>query len=157
MLFGSALVVLISVLAAPVAAQVQSNNLVGVVTDGQGGVLPGVTVTAISPALIGSRMQVQSGWPYARLIPVALPNAGTQTFFAEDIKHNRSDTVRLVGVRVDKALKFGDRSIAAMFDVFNLLNSNAVTNFTLINGVNYNKILAAPQPRTYQVGARLEF
>ena len=44
-----------------------------------------------------------------------------------------------------------------MLDVFNLLNSNAVTNFTLINGANYNKILAALQPRTIQIGTRLEF
>jgi len=44
-----------------------------------------------------------------------------------------------------------------MLDVFNLLNSNAVSNFTLINGANFNKILAALQPRTVQIGARMEF
>ncbi|HXI28629.1 MAG TPA: carboxypeptidase regulatory-like domain-containing protein, partial [Vicinamibacterales bacterium] len=44
--------------AAPAFAQVQSTNLVGVVTDPQGGVLPGVTVTATSPALIASRTAV---------------------------------------------------------------------------------------------------
>jgi len=44
-----------------------------------------------------------------------------------------------------------------MFDVFNLLNSNAVSNFALINGANFNKILAGLQPRTYQVGLRVEF
>jgi hypothetical protein len=32
-----------------------------------------------------------------------------------------------------------------------------VTNFALINGANVNKILAALQPRTYQVGLRVEF
>ena len=44
-----------------------------------------------------------------------------------------------------------------MVDVFNLLNSNAVTNFTLINGVNFNRIIAALQPRTVQFGVRVEF
>ena len=63
----------------------------------------------------------------------------------------------LVGIRADKAWQFADRRVIAMFDVFNLLNSNAVSNFTLINGANFNKILAALQPRTYQVGLRLEF
>jgi len=106
---------------------------------------------------VGANVQVQSGWPWARLVSVTLPNAGTQTFFQDDINTNRSDTVPLVGVRADKAFRFGDRRLIAMFDVFNLLNSNAVTNFTLINGANFNKILAALQPRTYQVGLRVEF
>jgi hypothetical protein len=106
---------------------------------------------------VGANVQVQSGWPYARLISVALPIAGTQTFFAEDIDNNRSDTVPLVGLRADKTFRLGDRRLIAMFDVFNLLNSNAVTNFTLINGANFNRILAALQPRTYQIGLRVEF
>jgi hypothetical protein len=106
---------------------------------------------------LGANVQVQSGWPWARLVSVTLPNAGTQTFYQEDISNNRSDTVPLVGLRADKAFRFGDRRLIAMFDVFNLLNSNAVTNFTLINGANFNKILAALQPRTYQVGLRVEF
>jgi len=55
----SLLVVLAGLLCAAAAfAQGQSTNLVGVVTDAQGGVLPGVTVTATSPALIGSRTAV---------------------------------------------------------------------------------------------------
>jgi hypothetical protein len=41
--------------------------------------------------------------------------------------------------------------------VFNTLNSNAVSNFTVINGANYNKILSGLQPRTIQIGTRLEF
>jgi carboxypeptidase family protein len=106
---------------------------------------------------VGANVQVQSGWPWARLISVVLPNAGTQTFYQEDIDTHRSDTVPLVGVRIDKAWRFGDCRFMAMLDVFNLLNSNAVSNFTLINGVNFNKILGALQPRTIQIGARVEF
>ncbi len=44
-----------------------------------------------------------------------------------------------------------------MLDVFNVLNSNAVSNFTLVNGANYNKILGGLQPRTVQIGTRVEF
>ena len=105
----------------------------------------------------GANVQVQSGWQYARLIPVALPNAGTQTFLMEDISNNRSDTVPLVGLRADKSWHFSGRKFMVMVDVFNVLNSNAVANFSLINGANYNKILAALQPRTVQIGARVEF
>ena len=43
---------------APVAAQVEQGRLVGTVKDAQGGVLPGVTITATSPALIGQRTAV---------------------------------------------------------------------------------------------------
>jgi hypothetical protein len=106
---------------------------------------------------IGTNVQVQSGWPYARLVSAVLPNAGTQTFFFENIDNNRSDTVPLVGVRADKSWRFGEHRVMIMLDVSNVLNSNAVSNFTLINGANYNRILAALQPRTYVIGTRLEF
>ena len=106
---------------------------------------------------VGTNVQVQSGWPFARLVSATLPNAGTQTFFLEDINRNRSDTVPLVGLRADKSWRFGEHRVLLMLDVFNVLNSNAVTNFTLINGANYNKILGALQPRTIQIGTRLEF
>jgi len=105
----------------------------------------------------GANVQVQSGWAYARLVQVSLPNAGTQTFFQENIDTNRSDTVPLVGVRADKSWGFSNHRMMVMLDVFNVLNSNAVSNFTLINGPNYNKILGALQPRTVQIGARFEF
>ena len=36
-------------------AQLDASRLIGVVRDAQGAVLPGVTVTATSPALIGSQ------------------------------------------------------------------------------------------------------
>jgi hypothetical protein len=106
---------------------------------------------------IGANVQVQSGWPYARLISAALPNASTQTFFMEDIDNNRSDTVPLVGLRADKAFRFSGHRVLVMFDLFNTFNSNAVTNFALSNGSSYNRIIATLQPRTAQIGARLEF
>ena len=77
--------------------------------------------------------------------------------FLDDINNSRSDTVPLVGLRADKAVPFNGHRILFMFDVFNTLNSNAVTNFALVNGATYNKIIATLQPRTIQFGARLEF
>ena len=64
---------------------------------------------------------------------------------------------QLVGLRADKSWRLGDHRLMVMLDVFNVLNSNAVSNFTLINGANFNKILGALQPRTFQVGTRVEF
>jgi carboxypeptidase family protein/TonB-dependent receptor-like protein len=99
----------------------------------------------------------QSGWPYARAITVTLPNAGSTTFFAEDLSNNRSDTIHLLALRVDKAVKVQKMKFMVMLDLFNVLNSNAVTNFNLLNGANFNRINATADPRTAQIGVRIEF
>jgi carboxypeptidase family protein len=99
----------------------------------------------------------QSGWPYARVINVTLPNAGSTTFFAENLSNNRSDTIHLLALRVDKRVKLQAMKVTVMFDLFNLLNTNAVTNFNLLNGANYNRINATVDPRTAQIGFRVEF
>ena len=44
-----------------------------------------------------------------------------------------------------------------MLDIYNLTNSNAVTNFFLTSGATYNRIIAALNPRTIQLGLRLTF
>jgi hypothetical protein len=103
-------------------------------------------------------LRAQSGYAYSRLITASLPNAGTVTFFAEDIDSNRSDGTTLLDIRVDKTFRFVDRyKLTLMVDLFNALNSNAVTNFFLANGANYNRIIATLDPRTAMVGARFEF
>lgn len=45
-------------IATPASAQLQQGRLIGTVVDAQGSILPGVTVTATSPALIGSQVAV---------------------------------------------------------------------------------------------------
>jgi len=114
----------------------------------------------VFPYEIGTAVNVraQSGWAYSRLLRVTLPNAGTQTFFAENIKNNRSDTVTIVDLRLDKAIKFGGRyRVTVMADLFNVLNSNAISNFNLLNGTQFNRVIAALDPRTFQVGFRFDF
>ncbi len=61
-------------------AQTGSGSLSGYVSDSQGGRLPGVTITATSPALIGSAVAVTDGEGYYRVIN--LP-PGTYTITAE--------------------------------------------------------------------------
>jgi len=48
-------------IAAPAMAQIDQGRLTGTVTDAQGAVLPGVTVTAKSPSLMGVRTTVSEG------------------------------------------------------------------------------------------------
>src|SRR2546428_11551075 len=52
------LAAIVCALGAPAMAQIDQGRLTGTATDAQGGVLPGVTVTAKSPALMGSRTVV---------------------------------------------------------------------------------------------------
>ncbi len=44
-----------------------------------------------------------------------------------------------------------------MADLFNALNTNAVSNFNLLNGSQYNRIIATLDPRTFQLGFRFDF
>lgn len=114
----------------------------------------------VFPAGIGAAMNLrsQSGWAYSRLMSVPLPNAGTQRFFAEPIENNRSDAVSILDLRVDKAITFGGKyKVTLMADLFNALNSNAVSNFNLLNGSQFNRIIATLDPRTFQLGFRFDF
>src|SRR5262245_50697003 len=52
------LVALVGLCAAPASAQLTQGRLAGTVTDAQGAILPGVTVTVTSPALIGGQNTV---------------------------------------------------------------------------------------------------
>lgn len=100
----------------------------------------------------------QSGWQWARLISATLPNAGTQVFFMEDISNNRSDTATLLDLRWDKSFRFATKyRVLLMADLFNVMNSNAVINFNLTNGANFNRINATLDPRTFMAGVRFDF
>ena len=104
-----------------------------------------------------ANLRVQSGWPWARRISVGLPNLGNVFFFVEPIENNRSDTVTIVDLRVDKTFTINRYRFGVIVDGFNLLNSNAVTNFNLLNGAQFNRIIAPLDPRTLMLGFRFEF
>ena len=106
---------------------------------------------------LGVNYRVQSGYGYTRIVTVSLPNAGTAQFFRDNLDNQYSDTVPLLDLRVDKAVKIGRYKVAGMLDFFNALNSNAISNFVIANGSNYNRIIATLDPRTIQVAVRFEF
>lgn len=105
-----------------------------------------------------ANLRSQSGWAYSRIMSVTLPNAGTQRFFVEPIENNRSDAVSILDLRVDKAFTLGSKyRVTLMADLFNALNSNAVSNFNLLNGSQFDRIIATLDPRTFQLGFRFDF
>jgi hypothetical protein len=106
---------------------------------------------------IAANYSAQAGWPYARTINVSLPNSGSNTFFSQNLSNNRSDTISVLNLRLDKGIAINRVKITAMFDLFNVLNTNAVTNFNIANGSRFNQINATVDPRTAQVSFRLEF
>jgi hypothetical protein len=103
-------------------------------------------------------MRVQSGYPWAPVANIKLPNAGTVLVFSDNIANRRSDTAAIVDLRLDKSFSVrGGAKITGMVDLYNALNANTVTNFFVTSGSTYNTIIAALNPRTMQVGIRLTF
>ncbi len=87
-----------------------------------------------------------------------VPGTGAnQPVFLSDISANRSDNVTLVDLRVEKALATGGGGrLTLMLDAYNLLNSNAVTNFSLRVGDD-ERVIAALDPIAVKAGVRWQF
>jgi hypothetical protein len=90
----SRLVVLFSLFAAASASAQQTSNLTGVVTDAQSAVLPGVTVTASSPALIGTQTAVTESNGSYRFATVP-PGTYTLTFELSGFQSLRRENIVL--------------------------------------------------------------
>jgi hypothetical protein len=77
------------------------------------------------------------------------------------LSNARADNVHQLAFRVDKSFTFGTYKVTGkvtgIFDLFNVFNTNAVTNFNLVNGKNYNLINATVDPRTAQIAVRVTF
>ncbi|HEV8347306.1 MAG TPA: TonB-dependent receptor [Vicinamibacterales bacterium] len=105
---------------------------------------------------VATNLRVQSGYAFARVLTQTLPNAGSMRFYIEPLQNNRSDMTPIVDVRVDKAFPVGRYKFSVLFELFNLANSNAITNQILTNS-NFNQIIATLDPRVAQFGIRFDF
>ena len=77
--------------------------------------------------------------------------------FFTDLFANRSENVTMVDVRLDEALAVGLRGrLTLMLDAYNLLNANAVTNFSLRAG-DGERVIAGLDPIAMKVGVRIQF
>ena len=107
---------------------------------------------------VSGNVRHQSGWPYALIQRVDIPGTGTnQPIFLTDLSANRSENVTMVDLRFDKAFTVGASGrITLMLDLYNLFNSNAVTNFSLRTGDN-ERVIAALDPVAMKLGVRYQF
>ena len=73
------------------------------------------------------------------------------------MNEDRSDNVAILDFRVDKSFEVGDGiRIQAIFDLFNALNANTVTNFQLLDTA-YRNVVDYLKGRTIGFSARLTF
>ena len=107
---------------------------------------------------LSANLRHQSGWPYALIQRVDIPGTGTnQPIFLGDLSENRSENVTIVDFRLDKAFSVGNgRRLTLLLDIYNLFNSNAVTNFSLRTG-DHERIIAALDPIVMKLGVRFQF
>jgi outer membrane receptor protein involved in Fe transport len=107
---------------------------------------------------LAGTLRVQSGFPWAPIHYEDLPKVGTVPFFLEDLKNHRSETVAIVDFRADKTFTFGGRyKLTVMADIYNLLNTNAETNFIVLTGSDFRNIIEWVPGRTLKIGLRFQF
>ena len=100
--------------------------------------------------------KVQSGQQYGRTLQVTFPGDSQQTFRVEPVTANRYPTVSILDFRFDKSFTVRRVKLTGMVDVFNALNSGAVTGFR-ITTVNYREVTELLDPRVVRFGFRLGF
>jgi hypothetical protein len=133
---SGAVVILLTTLASPVRGQ-QAAGIIGTVTDESGGVLPGVTVTATSPALqVPSVTAVTDATGEYRLTPLPI---GTYTvdYVLSGFQTVRREGVRLtIGftARLDIGLKVGSLeetiTVSGLSPVVDTTSTTTTTQFT---------------------------
>ena len=100
----------------------------------------------------------QSGFPWAPIHRVSIPNVGTQAIFLENMDQNRADNVTILDFRVDKVFNLGGNyKVVGMLDIGNLLNSNPENNFIVTTGSRFGDIIEWLPGRTFKIGARFTF
>ena len=109
---------------------------------------------------VSANLRYQSGWPYALIQRVDIPGTGTnQPVFLTDLARNRSESVTITDIRLDKEFAFGadgQNRLTLMLDLYNAFNSNAVTNFSLRVG-DQERVIAALDPVAMKLGVRFQF
>ena len=114
----------------------------------------------VAPLEIGLALGIrfQSGFPWAPVHGLQVPNLGTREILLMDFEENRSKDVTLVDLRMDKSWMVDDRyRITAMADICNVLNDNPETNFIVRTGSRFQDVIEWLPGRALKLGLRFEF
>ena len=100
----------------------------------------------------------QSGFPWAPVQRLRVPNVGTKAILLTDMDENRSEDVVVVDFRLDKSWTFGERyRVTVIADVYNLLNVNPATNFIVDTGSRFEDAIEWLPGRALRLGLRFQF
>jgi len=106
----------------------------------------------------------QTGTPYGRILTLTEDangnsfNQGNVTIFAEPRETFRFPAINNVDFRVSKFFDVGRNRVEFIFDVFNLLNSNVITNYNVNTGEDvFQAPLNVYGPRVVRFGGRWTF
>jgi outer membrane receptor protein involved in Fe transport len=106
----------------------------------------------------------QTGTPYGRILTLTADangnsfNQGNVTIFAEPRETFRFPSLNNVDFRASKFFDVGKHRVEFIFDVFNLFNSNVVTNFNVNTGEDvFQQPLNVYGPRVIRLGGRWTF
>jgi hypothetical protein len=106
----------------------------------------------------------QTGTPYGRIVTFTEDangnafNQGSVTVFAEPRETFRFPSLNNVDFRASKFFDIGRNRVEFIFDVFNLFNTNVVTNFNVNTGEDvFQQPLNVYGPRVVRFGGRWTF
>lgn len=108
---------------------------------------------------VSASYKLQSGYNTIREISVRLPNAGSEAIQSELVKNERAPNVGIFDVRIEKTFVIHPRwaRVTGMLDLFNLFNSDVITNYRTRSGSRYKEVIALLDPRIVRFGVRFEF
>jgi hypothetical protein len=113
---------------------------------------------------ISPLLRHQAGANFARQISTgsaAATAAGaifSGTIDAEPLNSRRHDNITVLDVRADRGFDLGNGvRVRALFDLFNLTNSNAAETRTITTGTSFLRPTAILAPRTARLGVRVSF
>ena len=113
---------------------------------------------------ISPLLRHQAGANFARQISTgsaAATAAGaifSGTIDAEPLNSRRHDNITVLDIRADRGFDVGGGvRVRALFDLFNLTNSNAAETRTITTGTSFLRPTAILAPRTARLGVRVSF
>jgi hypothetical protein len=109
--------------------------------------------------LVSANFERRSGDPDARTVSFT---GGQQipsiTLRVEPLGTIRRPDISILNLRTEKSFRLRSRHrVSLRLNVYNVLNTNSVTNWTLLSGPNFRRPSALVPPRIAELGATYEF